>query len=217
MTEPPAPPARLNHLRDVIGDLVPVVRRAASLDAHSLARLRLDGSTATIFVRLPFAVLVSRRVPADTSGTIDVTLDCTELLTWYDGDRADEPRARDVQWRSALPPAQGWHQIDTVPDSVVRDLVRKGALAVADAGRSADALLDSVVLHASSADHLTAEVTLRALSALTRMGFLPRGSHIVISVAGRWTRVAAEYGSVYLERPGLGIGPIAPSRVPPTS
>ena len=42
--------------------------------------------TATIFVRLPFAVLFSRRVPADTSGTIDVTLDCTELLTWYGQD-----------------------------------------------------------------------------------------------------------------------------------
>ena len=226
MSGSPSAGVRLATVRDALGELVPVVRRAAALDPRSLARFRLEGSTATAFVRLPFQVLVSRRVPAATSQPIDITFDCTELLAWYDGERPEEPPARDVQWRSALPPGRGWHQVDTVPDGIVRDLVRKGALALTEAARSdaapnahqrsdiADALLDAVVLTVTAgegadihaAELHTAEVTLRALSALTRMGFLPRGSHIVVSVAGRWMRVAAEYGSVYLERPGLGIG-----------
>ena len=65
----------------------------------------------------------------------------------------------------------------------------------------ADALLDSVVLTVTGAGH-TVEITLRTLSALTRLGFLPRDSHAAIDVAGRWIRVAAAYGSVYAERPG---------------
>jgi hypothetical protein len=50
-------------------------------------------------------------------------------------------------------------------------------------------------------------VTLRTLSALTRMGFLTRGSSAAIDVAGRWVRTAAEYGSVFAEtdRGGLGL------------
>jgi hypothetical protein len=53
---------------------------------------------------------------------------------------------------------------------------------------------------------LHAEVTLRTVSALTRMGFLPRDSHVAIDVCGRWSRLAAEYGSVYAERPGMALG-----------
>jgi hypothetical protein len=56
-----------------------------------------------------------------------------------------------------------------------------------------------------SGEGLSVEITLRTLSALTRMGFLPRGSHAAIDVAGRWVRVAAAYGSVYAERPGAGL------------
>jgi hypothetical protein len=70
----------------------------------------------------------------------------------------------------------------------------------------ADALLDSVVLTVSAdAGGPGTPVTLRALSALTRMGFVPTGSHVAVDVAGRWTRVAGRYGSVYAERPGLGL------------
>jgi hypothetical protein len=69
----------------------------------------------------------------------------------------------------------------------------------------ADALLDSVVLTASD-DRGSAEVTLRTVSALTRMGFLPRGGFAHVDVAGRWVRLVAEYGTVYLERPGQTLG-----------
>jgi hypothetical protein len=68
-----------------------------------------------------------------------------------------------------------------------------------------DALLDSVVLTVRAEGGLQAAITLRMVSALTRMGFLPRGSHAGVDVAGRWLRVAAEYGSVFAERGGLNI------------
>jgi hypothetical protein len=37
------------------------------------------------------------------------------------------------------------------------------------------------------------------------MGFLTRGGPAHVDVAGRWIRVAGGYGSVYLERPGVGL------------
>jgi hypothetical protein len=95
----------------------------------------------------------------------------------------------------------------------VRPLVRAGALTLKEAAdreglpgaqpraEVADAVLDSVVLTVEEGN-ARAEVTLRALSALTRMGFLPRGGAVHVDVAGRWIRLAAPYGSVYLERPG---------------
>jgi hypothetical protein len=108
----------------------------------------------------------------------------------------------------------------------VRDLVRAGALTLKQAAdregipagqpraEVADALLDSIVLTVTTDDHagpaLTAEVNLRALSALTRMGFVARDSHVAVDVAGRWTRVAAAYGSVFLERAGAGLGVLRP-------
>lgn len=216
MSDPSASVAPLGPIRHVLAELVPVMRRAATLDPDAVARLRVDTGVAAVFVRLPFRVLASRRVSsAADSGVavsgaadsvIDTTVHCGEFLAWYDGVHREEPVARDAQWRSALPPMKGWQRIETVPDEVVRDLVRKGALALKEAtGATADTLLDSVVLTVTANDGASAEVSLRALSALTRMGFLPRDSHIAISIAGRWTRVAAEYGSVYLERPGLGL------------
>jgi hypothetical protein len=50
-----------------------------------------------------------------------------------------------------------------------------------------------------------AEVTLRTVSALTRLGFLPRDSDAGVDVAGRWTRIAGAYGSVYAQARTLGL------------
>ncbi len=49
------------------------------------------------------------------------------------------------------------------------------------------------------------QVSLRQVSALVRMGFLARDSHLAVDIAGRWLRLAATYGSVYAERKGLGL------------
>ncbi|HKC28649.1 MAG TPA: hypothetical protein VKB75_11620 [Jatrophihabitans sp.] len=204
--------------RIVVAELAPVLRRAVSLDPRSLTRLRLSGRAASVLVRLPFGVLVSRTVDVpEREQQLDLTARAGEVLDWLDAtDQPEQPQRRDLEWRTGLPPAAGWHRIETVPDDVIRPLVRTGALTLKDSAREefpnaharqafADALLDSVVLTVNDDTGTSAEVTLRAISSLTRMGFLARGGQAHVDTSGRWIRVAAEYGSVYLERPGQAL------------
>jgi hypothetical protein len=216
--------------RTSIEELAPVLRRTLALDPRGLARLRLAGGSATALVLLPFGVLVSRTVetpPPARVAPLDLTARAADIVAWLDApadDAAPQPERRDHEWRTGLPPASGWRRVETVPDDVIRSLVRAGALALKDAatregvpgaqprGEVADALLDSIVLTVTGEPSgigegtSTAEVSLRAVSALTRMGFLPRGGRAHIDVAGRWVRVVAKFGTVYLERPGQTLG-----------
>jgi hypothetical protein len=221
--------------RSALTELAPVLRRAVTLDPASLARLKLGSGVATVLVRLPFGVLVSRSVHgAARTGALDVTVRAADAIAWLDGDSAADseadsgvdgssaetapPQARDAEWRTGLPPIRGWQRIETVPDDVIRGLVRAGALALKEAAARegvpsaqpraevADALLDSTVLTVSADDGPAgAAVNLRTLSALLRMGFLPRGGSVHVDLAGRWVRVVAEFGTVYLERPGQSL------------
>jgi hypothetical protein len=204
-------------VRDDIVELAPLIRRAVGLDPAALVRVRRAASRVSLLVRLPFGVLAARTVEAAGPGASgDTTVRGSELLAWLDGEQDEPPQARDAQWRGGSPPSAGWRRVDRVPDSDIRPLVRSGALTLKEAAERegvpgaqpreavADALLDSVVLTVSG-EGLSVEITLRTLSALTRMGFLPRGSHAAIDLAGRWVRVAAAYGSVYAERPGAGL------------
>jgi len=198
-------------------ELAPMLRRAVALDELSLARIVTGTATVTGLVRLPFDVLVGRTLslPADADRHAgDYSVLASELLAWIDGDDA-EPAPRDADWRGGIPPTTGWKRVDTVPDDVIRRLVRSGARTLTDAAARdgvpgaqpraevAAALLDSVVLTVSSSSGERVELTLRLISAITRMGFLPQGSHLAVDIAGRWLRVAARYGSGYAERPGL--------------
>jgi hypothetical protein len=200
-----------------LDEIAPLLRRAVSLDASTLARIRRVGDRVTALVRLPFGVLAARTIVVDSAeADDDGTFRADELLGWLDGEHAEPPPRRDADWRSGVPPISGWQRIDTVPDADVRPLVRAGALTLKERAERegvpgaqpraevADALLDSVVLTVTGDDQ-SVPVTLRTLSAVTRLGFLPRGSYIAVDIAGRWTRVAAAYGSVYAERPGLGL------------
>jgi hypothetical protein len=204
--------------RPALVELAPVLRRAIALDPRSLARLRLTGGAAMVLVRLPFGVLVSRTVRTSPARArpVDVAVRASAALAWLDED-APVPDPEDAAWRTGLPPDSGWRRLDTVPDDVVRGLVRQGALALQDAAKRegvpgaqpraevADALLDSVVLTVRDEDGRTAEVPLRTLSALIRMGFLPRGGQMHVDVGGRWIRTVGEYGSAYSEQPGSAL------------
>lgn len=203
--------------REDVVELAPLVRRAVELDPSALVRLRRSGTRASLLVRLPFGVLAARTVEVEPGQQLDTTLRGRELLAWFDGERDEPPGARDAEWRGATPPQSGWQRIERVPDSDIRPLVRSGALTLQEAAQRegvpgaqpreavADALLDSVVLTVREDDQEVG-VTLRTLSALTRMGFLPRQSYAAVDVAGRWIRVAGAYGSVYAQRPGTGLG-----------
>lgn len=203
--------------RNDLVELAPLLRRTVTLDASGLVRLRRRGERCSALVRLPFGVLAARTVTLDESGAdYDTTVRSADLLAWLDGERTDPPTPRDAEWRSGTPPTDGWRRIDTVPDDEVRRLVRSGALALKDAAERegvpgaqpraevADALLDSIVLTATDGE-VEAPVSLRTLSALTRLGFLPHDSHVAIDAIGRWIRVAAAYGSVYEQRAGQGL------------
>jgi hypothetical protein len=234
-------------------ELTPLVRRVASLDPATLVRLRLAESSVAALVRLPFGVLAGRAVrvspgagdaasgagDAVSRAAFDIAVRSDDLLAWLDG-TGQAPLTHDTEWRGGLPPDAGWRRVESVPARVVRDLVRAGALAVREAALRegapgsharagvADALLDAAVITASN-EGVMVTVSLRLLSALNRMGFLPHDSrqalesdlalkshtvessttsesYITIDVAGRWLRAAAEFGSVYAERPGFGLG-----------
>jgi len=203
---------------DELIDVAPLLRRMVALSPSIVVRIRRVGSRLTALVQTPFGVLAARSIALDAETTrLDLTLSAAETLSWLDGD-GSAPSARDAEWRGALPPETGWQRVDQVPDDVIRSLVRAGALTLKEAAARegvpgatpraevADVLLDSVVLTVSQDDGpLTAEVTLRVLSALTRLGFLPRDSHAVVDRAGRWIRVAAAFGSVYLEAAPSGL------------
>ena len=211
----------LGHARPQLDGLAPLARRVAALDPGGVLRIRLTSSAAAAYARLPFAVLVGRTVRVSWNGRLlDFAVRARELTSWIDGESTGPPARCDAEWRGALPPLTGWQRVERVPDAVVRDVVRNGASTFREAaghegvfeGRRVqppsevgDALLDSVVLTATQGG-LRAEVTLRTISSLTRMGFLPHDSHVAIDVCGRWSRVAAEYGSVYAERPGMALG-----------
>jgi hypothetical protein len=198
-----------------LAELAPLLRRAVTLDPAGITRLRIQPDVATVLVRLPFAVLAGRRISGQFGAVHDGSYRSDELLGWLDG-AADLPPDQGAQWRSALPPDAGWRRLEVVPDDVVRGLVRQGAMTLKQAAERegvpgaqprsevADVLLDSVVLTATN-DADRVDVSLRSLSALLRMGFLARGSHLAVDVSGRWVRLTASYGSVYAERPGLGL------------
>ena len=201
---------------DELAELAPMLRRAVDLDPASLARVRIGPGTVSVLVRLPFRVLVARTVASHGElAPADVTFGARELLSWLDGTRIDPPMPRDGEWRGGVPPYAGWRRVDTVADEAIRTVVRAGAQALQDAAvreglpggqpraEVADVLLDSVVLTATAeSGDASAALTLRTLSALTRMGFLARDSHAHIDRSGRWTRLAGAYGSVYAEEPG---------------
>ncbi|WP_375493679.1 hypothetical protein [uncultured Jatrophihabitans sp.] len=219
---------------DALHELAPLLRRCVELQSRAVARIRVSGASAGVLVRLPFGVLVSRTVlvtgdPASTDPAVgtdqtvdaDTVVEAAQLLAWLDDPSLEPPQSREHEWRTGVPPTAGWRRVETVPDDVIRPLVRKGALALKDAAARegvpgaqpraevADALLDSVVLTIGDtqapAGPDSIEITLRALSALTRMGFLTRGGPAHVDVAGRWVRVVGGYGTVYLERPGSGL------------
>jgi len=186
-----------------LGEIVPLLRRAVDLDAEALVRFRGDGHVLASYVRLPFEVMAARAVTSDVS--CDATMSAADVLAWAEGMRLPVP-SRDADWRGAAPPASGWTRVEVVPDTELRPLVRSGALALKGlSGHAGQALLDSVVLTVSSPQAGSVEITLRMLSALTRMGFLPRGGSAAIDVYGRWKRLVAHYGTIYAEPAGLGL------------
>jgi len=181
-------------------DFAPMAERAVSDDAAAMMRFRAGGGHLAGFVRLPFDVLAGRTVVFGRPDSFDLTVAAADFLLWIDGG-GPEPARRDAHWLSALPPRAGWERVESVPDGVIRDLIRASSEVAQRASTRSEqeSLLASTVLSASSASR-TVEVPLGPLTALTRMGFLPRGTSVGVDVRGAWTRLAAKYGSTFVTR-----------------
>lgn len=189
-------------------DFAPLAERAVGIDDAATIRFRCEPGTIAGFVRLPYDVVAGRTIHSDHTHTLDITVAASDLLSWLD-EGGPEPARRDAHWLSPLPPAAGWTRVDAVPDATIRELVRRGATIAKDtATRTAqDSLLSSIVLTVTGNDR-TVEIPLGMLSALTRLGFLPRDSKVAVDSARGWLRVAAPFGSTYRADGLHGPGPL---------
>lgn len=173
-----------------------------------MIRFRAAEKSVAGFVQLPYDVLAGRTLAAEPAAAFDITVAAADFIDWAEQD-GPVPPGKDAHWLSALPPRHGWQRVEVVPDKVVRDLVRSGADLAnsANTRQSQESLLASVVLTARSG-HGSApgvQVRLGALTALTRMGFVPRDSEVAIDTGRGWVRVAAAYGSTFVHENPLGL------------
>jgi hypothetical protein len=196
--------------------------RLVRLDPAALVRVRpVGGAVAELWAMLPFAVLVVRRVAADA--TTDSTVAATELLATLSDESPPSIRRRDEAWRWPLPPA-GSEIVERIPAAEIRSVAtaaeRTLRVAVTEGlgGRRVgervvrDALLDHVAIVATGQDGARAEVPLRLVQALVRMGFVQGIDDLVtesemsvtVRIARGWVGLDGSYGSAWYR----GVSPL---------
>ena len=184
--------------------------RVARWDPAGLIRLRADGAQVRLWAVTPFDALVTRAIRGDLTPS-DVTVHAGNLLSGLaiaTSDAVDPGPSVDAAWRSQLPPATGWVQVDEVPATVLAALAEEGATGARDrpgpAGGASTALLDTEVLTVSGAG-MRVVLNLRMLFALSGMGFAPVAPDEVVRVSATdsWARIDARYGAVVRRRHAL--------------
>ncbi|MEZ2122824.1 MULTISPECIES: hypothetical protein [unclassified Corynebacterium] len=186
-----------------------LLSRAIGIDADASARFRkrTDG-TVDVFVTTPFDVVATRRIGGvpGRDGAVVRAADLRDALTEQ---RTDIGPARDIAWPGALPPAEGYILLDTLPVTVVRQLADQGqALARQFSGPLGppQSLLDQTVLTVTAPEEecTSAEITMRMVFTCTSLGLIPGPAapesiprHLRVSTSGTWVRVDAPFGSVY--------------------
>jgi hypothetical protein len=193
-------------------DLGAFVARAVRLDQQGIVRLRNRGDDRVeAWAATPFDVLATRTV-AGSATPADVAVAGSELLAGLAilrGDRVDPGASKDLMWRSALPPADGWKQVDNLPVTVMAELADQGvAVAKENAGPHGTppaSLLDQTVLTVSGSG-LDVKIPLRCLFALSGMGFLGAGDDggsVRVTATDSWLRIDARFGAVVRRRHAL--------------
>ena len=192
-------------------DLGAFVARAVRLNGDAVVRLRGGHGRVHAWVVTPFDTLVTRSVRGAVRPG-DLTVRGSDLLAAVAVAGAavvDPGQAQDALWRSALPPEQGWREVDQVPAEVLADLADQGAAVARDNpgphGSPPAALLDQKVITVSGAG-FDVGVPLRCLFALSGMGFV--GGHaaaetVRVSATDSWLRLDARYGAVLRRRHAL--------------
>lgn len=203
-------PDELLDLRNGGKGLQVLVNRAVGIDGGVSVRLRqLTEYLVDVFVTTPFEVVVSRRVEGKVSRDGAVVSGYTLQQQLVHNNAAGELElgpARDPMWPGALPPADGFRLLDTLPVAVVRELADKGqALARQFAGPLGPptSLMNQSVLTVAGEDKQV-DVPMRMIFACTNLGLIPGFSapmdvprYLRVSAQGRWVRIDAPYGTVY--------------------
>jgi len=193
-------------------DLGAFMARAVRLDQAAAVRLRqrAGGGRVDIWVSTPFDTLVTRSVTGSITPS-DLTVSGSELLAALavvGGERVDPGMPRDLMWRSALPPTEGWRYVDQVPASLLGELTDRGVTLAREhtgpQGTPPAPLLDQTVLTVSGAG-LDVKVPLRCLFALSGMGFVAGTADepVKVSATDAWLRMDARYGAVVRRRHAL--------------
>jgi hypothetical protein len=190
-------------------DLGAFVARAVRLDGQAVVRLRNreDSDLLDAWVATPFDTLATRTVGGRVQPS-DVTVSGNDLLTGLAvvrSDTVDPGPAKDLLWRSALPPLVGWLPVDRLPGSVVSRLADEGVAVARENqgphGTPPASLLDQTVLTVSGSG-LDVKVPLRCLFALSGMGFLgtTEADEVRVTATDSWLRIDARFGAVVRRR-----------------
>lgn len=198
------------------GGLRALLARATGLDASASVRLRQhDANQVEVFVTTPFDVVVARRcggtvgrdgAVVSAQALADALHTAPDPVLAEDGVELSLGPARDPSWPGALPPAQGFREIDSLPVDVVRELADKGRqLARQFSGPMGppQSLLNQTVLTVENSE-AQVEIPMRMIFACTSLGLIPGFAaslkiprHLRVAGKGRWVRLDAPYGSVY--------------------
>ena len=197
------------HITDAVerDDLGAFTARVVRLDPAGVVRLRARHGRVEAWATTPFDVLVTRSVRGELEPA-DLTVAGRELLAALAvqrDERVDPGAATTVGWRSALPPEDGWHEVEEIPVDVLEGLSEHGLQLAREHGdphgEPPAGLLDQIVLTATGAG-LEVGVALRLLFALSGMGFLGDGSQdrVRVSATASWVRLDARFGAVVRRR-----------------
>jgi hypothetical protein len=190
-------------------DLGAFVARAVRLEAQAVVRLRnrAEGGLVDAWVATPFDALATRTVAGRVEPS-DITVSGSDLLMGLAvvrSETVDPGPAKDLMWRSALPPTAGWLPVDRLPGSVVSGLADEGvAVARENAGPHGTppaSLLDQTVITVSGSG-LDVKVPLRCLFALSGMGFLGSSEEdeVRVTATDSWLRIDARFGAIVRRR-----------------
>ncbi|WP_092808766.1 hypothetical protein [Rhodococcus globerulus] len=193
-------------------NLAGFIGHALRLDESAVIRMRRRGPdhvsvwAATGFDALATRTIVGTVNPDDTSAAGDTLL---AALSHASGELIDPGFSMDSAWRGALPPAEGFEHLDDVPARVLIELAQRGNALAQEHGSSSGppvSLLDQEVLEVSGPS-ITAGISMRAIFALTAMGFVDvnriNETELVRVRASRsWIRLDARFGSIYRHRGG---------------
>lgn len=205
-----APPPHLVDAQSA-ADAGAFLARLSRLDPAAVVRLRPAGTGAVaLWARLPFGVLVTRQVRSAFGE--DATVGATDLLGALAREERVFPARRDTAWRGQLPPEAG-DVLDEVPAAEIRRVAAAAAEALrARLGgavgerRLRDALLDHVAIVVTDAAGTAAEVPVRMVQALVRMGFLGDEPVRIRRARGGWLGAEATYGAAwYRPEPPMGL------------